>query len=163
MSRFRMAILLALVAVAALPTSAHARRIPYCHLFSPEAVGRAVDYRGIRVVGQIAGAPSLTKAPLGRMAVCDFWSGQDQVAESSVMTFSTAADTALQFKRQLETRKGTHVRRVTGPWRRAYMVGNSQITVLKGRHIFDLEYRVQTTKATSRGLLRIAAQAARKL
>ena len=162
MSRFRMAILLALVAIAALPTSAHARRIAYCHLFSPESVGRAVDYRGITVRGQETAAPSLTRAA-GTMSVCDFWSGRDQVAESTVMTFATAAEAAKQFKLQITNRKVDHPHRITGPWRRAYTISNGEVFVLDGRHIFHIGYQVRTSKTTKRATINIAKTAARKL
>lgn len=162
MSRFRMAILLALTAIVALPTSAHARRIAYCHLFAPELVGRAVDYRGITVKGQETVAPSLTRAQ-GTMSICDFSSGRDPVAESTVMTFGTAASTANQFKLQIAGRRSDHPRRVSGPWSKAYAISSNEIFVLKGRHIFHIGYQVKATKTTKRTILRIAKQAAAKL
>lgn len=164
MSRLRLAFLFVLVTTIALPTSAHARRIPYCHLFSPEAVGRAVDYRGITVKGQETSAPVLTGLPMkGRMSVCAFWSGRDQLAESTVMTFKTPAATSAEFKGQLKTRAASHPRRVNGPWDKAYMISNNEIFVLKGRHIFHLGYEVTTTKATGRAVIGFGKSAARKL
>ena len=162
MSRFRMAILLALLAIVALPTSAHARRIAYCHLFSPEAVGRAVDYRGMRVEGQVTSAVSLLNTP-GRMTICDYWSGRDTVAESTVTTFGTTKKTGAEFRALLRNRASDHPHRVGGPWREAAAFSNGEIFVLKGRHIFHIEYRVKTTKATNRMSLTIAKTAARKL
>jgi hypothetical protein len=161
-SRFRMAILLTLLAVTALPTTAHARRIAYCHLFSPEAVGKAVNYRGITVKGSETAAPSLNSAA-GTMTVCDFWSGRDRVAESTVMTFKTAKTTATQLKLQIGGRASDHPRRVSGPWQRAYAISNTEMFVLKGRHIFHLVYQVKTTRATRRGLVALAKKAAGRL
>lgn len=157
-----MAIILALTAIAALPTSAHARRIAYCHLFSPELVGHAVDYRGIRVEGRVTTAVSLANTP-GSMTVCDFWSGRDTVAESTVTTFGSAKKTKSEFRALLANRAPDHPHRVSGPWSRAYAFSNGEIFVLKGRHIFHIEYRVKTTKATNRATLSIAKSAARKL
>jgi hypothetical protein len=161
-SRFRMAILLALVAVTALPTTAHAKRFPYCHLFSPEAVGRAVDYRGITVKGQEMDAPSLANSS-GTMSVCDYWSGRDNIAESTVMTFGTAAKTAKEFRLQISGNRASHPRPVHGPWRKAYTLSSSTIFVLKGRHIFQIGYQVRTTETTRRALIRFARNAAAKL
>jgi hypothetical protein len=162
MSRLRLAILLALTAIVALPTSAHARRIAQCHLFSPESVGKAVNYRGITVRGQVTAAPSLTHAP-GRMSICDFSSGRDQVAESTIMTLRTSSKAAAEFKMLLRTREAAHPRRVNGPWKSAYQVANKEMFMLKGRYIFFIGYQVSTTKATGRGLVGLAKRAAKNL
>jgi hypothetical protein len=161
-SRFRMAILLALVAVTALPTTAHARRIAYCHLFPEESVGRAVNYRGITVKGQETTSTSLTGAP-ERMTVCDFWSGRDQVAESTVTTLGTGKKAVAEFKMILKTRASDRPRSASGPWSRAYTFTSGEVFVLKGRHIFHIEYRVPTRKSTVRATVALAKRAAGRL
>jgi hypothetical protein len=158
-SRFRLVILLALVAVTALPTTAHAGRIPYCHLFSPDAVGHAAGYRGVRVEGRVAPAPALGRWS-GTMAVCDFWSGRDQVAESVTMTFRTSATTARQFKALIKNRARDKPRRVSGPWKKGYRVSNREIFLLKGTHIFDIAFTVHTN---ARAVHSLAARAWAKL
>lgn len=157
MSRFRMAILLALVAVAALPTSAHARRIPYCHLFSAAEVGVAIGYRAVTVKGQVAPATAITNAP-GTITVCDFWSGRNQAAESTVTTFRSASKAAKEFNATLKTRANNKPRRVSGPWNRAYRISNNEIFVLKGKHIFHIEFQLKTTAAAVVGLAKTAAR-----
>jgi hypothetical protein len=153
-SRFRMAILLALVAVTALPTTAHARRLAYCHLFSPSAVGKASGYRGIVVSGYEGDSPTFTNSH-GRMQVCDFASGRDPVAESSVITFRTAATTAKEFTMQIKARRGqgdAAPKRVSGPWKQAYAFANGEMYVLKGRHIFHEQFTVRVTARAARAL-----------
>ena len=160
MSRFRMAIILALVAVTALPTTAHARRLAYCHLFSPSAVGRATGYRGISVSGYAGDSPTFTRSH-GQMQVCQYTSGRDPVGESSVITFRTAATTAKEFKAQIRARRGqgdAAPKRVSGPWKQAYAFANGEMYVLKGRHIFHMQFTVRTTARKAKPLAVKAAQ-----
>lgn len=149
-----------LVVVAVLPSSAGAKPIPYCHLLSTSAVGRAVDYRGVRVEGRVGAALALAGSP-GSMASCAFWSGRDHVADSTVSSYETAAKAASEFRAQIRIQSDAHPRPVSGPWRRAYtMSPNHSIGVLKGTHIFYLQYLV---KGNSKALVDLAKRAARKL
>jgi hypothetical protein len=156
-SRFRMAILLALVAIAALPTSAHARRIPYCHLFSTAEVGVAIGYRAVTVKGQITSPTSLTNAP-GTMTVCDFWSGSDRAAESSVITYKSGSTATKEFKATVKSRKTNKPKRVSGPWTSAYRISNNEVFVLKGKHIFHIQFQLKTTAAAVLGLAKTASR-----
>lgn len=151
-----MAIILVLTAIAALPTSAHARPIPYCHLFSTAEVGVAIGYRAVTVKGQVGPASALTNAP-GTMTVCDFWSGSDQAAESTIMTLKSTSKAAKEFKATLKTRKGDRPKRVSGPWNSAYRISNNEVFVLKGKHIFHIQFQLKTTAPAVLGLAKTAA------
>lgn len=91
------------------------------------------------------------------MQVCDFWSGTDQVAESSVMTFKTVSTTAQEFRSQITGRASSKPHSVSGPWKKAYRISTNEIFVLEGRHIFHIQFTVRTTAKRVRVLAKRAA------
>jgi hypothetical protein len=163
MFRVRMA-LLSLIVVAALPSAAQAKTSKYCKLFSSAEVGKAVGLRGIRLESTIQSAPSAT-GKHGRAAVCEFFQGSTHVAESSVMAWSSAKVAGQEFAAQIRGRTdGPALRRIAGPWHRAYEHGPNEVYMLKGRYLFHMLYEQNPSADPKAGAVkRLAARAARKL
>jgi hypothetical protein len=162
-SRFRLAFLLTFVLAAALPMSAHARRLPYCHLFSTDDVAHATGYRGVRVSGQIRPSLTITTAP-SRTTQCLYASGVDALGEADTLTFNSVASTAKEYRAEIRAHNGAEsvrATRMSGPWKSAYRYGNNEIYVLKGRHIFFLTFQLKL--ANARRIRSLALKAAQKL
>lgn len=156
-------VLIVLTATTALPAHAHATS-RNCKLFSTSDVGKVVGLHGIRLEATSQSAPSIT-GKHGRAAVCEYFQGATHVAESSVMTWSSAKAAGQEFAAQIRGRTdGPALRRIAGPWRSAYQHGDNEIYMLKGRSVFHMLYEVNP-RATPKagGVKRLAVRAARKL
>jgi hypothetical protein len=162
MPRVRMA-LLSLIVVAALPSAAQAKTSKYCKLFSPAEVGRSVHKSGVSMVTNTMPLQATASKARGRLNLCSYSVGADEIAEATVFTLPKGAGSPGELKNQVRIRAQQTrqtPRRISGPWTLGYTLGGMEIYVVKGTHIFHMLY---IQKPAADAPAKFAARAARKL
>lgn len=162
MSRVRVA-LLSVVVLAALPSGAEAKTSKYCKLFSPAEVGRSVNKSGVSLTTNAMPLQATASRAMGRLNLCTYSSGADEIAEATVFTLPKGAGSPGELKNQVRIRAGQtrlKAKKVRGPWTLGYQLGAMEIFVVKGSHIFHMLY---IQKPSANAPAKFAARAARKL
>lgn len=97
-----------------------------------------------------------------KVVYCQYASGRDDLGAFNVVTLSNAATARAEFRAEVRASsvgrpKPTYL---SGPWNGAYSLSNTEMYVLKGRHILHLQFKVPTT---TQALSRLAKKAVKKL
>jgi hypothetical protein len=132
-------------------------------LFTAAAVGRSVHKSGVSLLARSMPLESSAARQRGRLVLCSYSVGADEIAESTVYTLPTAAGARKELRSEVRIRAGQtrdEAQRVSGPWGLGYQLGDNEIFVVKGRHIFHMLY---LTAPVANSVRTFAARAARKL
>jgi hypothetical protein len=151
-------LLIAIVVLCAVaPASASAGVPELCRLVPMKQLARPAGVKRLAIRGdenQYGNAPGV---------LCQFTKGRVLVAASRVLTEPSDAAARTEFQSELDALTNESRHPIHGAWNDARYIGTEGILVLKGQHIFELDYPAPKVRATRAQLHRMAAIAAAKL